>query len=118
MVNYKEFSKRMQDERVIAYFAIMGLDSCDVWDLFRLLDTDQSAELDLDEFVSGFMRLRGQAKSIDLARLSYENKQMRARLATFMDWMERNMTEVLKRVPPKQPGQVRQIDTCGADKQY
>merc|ERR1712176_544587 len=100
-----------QDERVIAYFAIMGLDICDVWDLFRLLDQDQSAELDLDEFVSGFMRLRGQAKSIDLARLSYENKQMRARLASFMDQMERNMQDMLKRVPPRQSVQMLQIDS-------
>jgi len=83
-ISYKEFSKRMADEQVIAYFAIMGLDVSDAWDLFKLLDTDRNAEIDLNEFVEGCVKLRGTAKAIDVAKLSYDNKLMRARLATFM----------------------------------
>merc|ERR1711920_778368 len=79
---------------VVAYFSIMGLDSDDVWDLFKLLDVDHSGEIDLDEFVGGFMRLRGPAKSIDIARVSYDNKQMRKRLATFMNYMEETVTVI------------------------
>jgi len=74
----------MADEQVIAYFAVMGLEAGDAWDLFKLLDTDKSAEIDLDEFVYGCMKLRGTAKTIDVAKLSYDNKLMRSKLATFM----------------------------------
>jgi len=83
-ISYKQFSKRMADEQVIAYFAVMGLEAGDAWDLFKLLDTDKSAEIDLDEFVDGCMKLRGTAKTIDVAKLSYDNKLMRSKLATFM----------------------------------
>merc|ERR1712083_670369 len=93
-ITYHEFKHRMHDESVVAYFSVMGLDSSDVWDLFKLLDVDHSGEIDLDEFVGGFMRLRGPAKSIDIAKISYDNKQMRTRLAGFMHYMEHTMQGV------------------------
>ena len=39
-----------------------------------LLDSDQTGLIDLDEFVSGCMQLYGPAKSMQLAKMSYENK--------------------------------------------
>ena len=39
-----------------------------------LLDADKSGSIDLDEFVSGCMQLHGPAKSLQLAKMSFENK--------------------------------------------
>ena len=42
--------------------------------LCMLLDSDKNGRIDLDEFVSGCMQLHGPAKSLQLAKMSFENK--------------------------------------------
>lgn len=42
--------------------------------LCMLLDADKNGMIDLDEFVSGCMQLHGPAKSLQLAKMSFENK--------------------------------------------
>ena len=39
-----------------------------------LLDSDKNGRIDLDDFVSGCMQLHGPAKSLQLAKMSFENK--------------------------------------------
>jgi len=107
-ITYQQFEAHMQDEQVVAYFSILGLDHHDAWDLFKLMDADRSAVIDIDEFVSGFMRLRGSAKSIDLAKLAYENKQMRCRLATFMAYVEDTLPLIMDETfSTRQPSKAR-----------
>ncbi|CAE7720126.1 CACNA1G [Symbiodinium sp. CCMP2592] len=55
----------------------MGISTEDVWTFFMLVDFDGNGLLDLDEFVSGCMQLNGPARSIQLAKMSYENKVSR-----------------------------------------
>ena len=42
-----------------------------------LLDQDKSGSIDLDEFVSGCLQLHGPAKSMQMAKMSFENKLTR-----------------------------------------
>jgi len=60
-----EFSHRLSNERVIAYFKALKLDVTDTYTLFRLLDTDDSEEVDVLEFLAGCYQLQGEARSID-----------------------------------------------------
>jgi len=39
-----------------------------------LLDVDKNGVIDLDEFVNGCMQLHGPAKSLQMAKMGYENK--------------------------------------------
>mmetsp|Transcript_77831 Transcript_77831/g.241175 ORF Transcript_77831/g.241175 Transcript_77831/m.241175 type:complete len:628 (-) Transcript_77831:2-1885(-) len=57
------------DARVHSYFQALGLDPEDLERLFTLLDEDMSGELELSEFLSGCLRLKGQARSIDVHAL-------------------------------------------------
>lgn len=45
-----------------------------------LLDSEHKGLIDLDEFVSGCMQLHGPAKSMQMAKMSYENKLTRQAL--------------------------------------
>merc|ERR1711957_1093219 len=54
----REFEKHVDDERIAACLRHLGLDLSHARTLFRLLDTDSSGEVDLDEFVSGCLRLK------------------------------------------------------------
>jgi len=70
-----DFHAYLEDTRVAAYLRHMGLNISQVWGFFRLLDIDGSGYLDHEEFVLGCLRLRGSAKSVDIATLMYEQKR-------------------------------------------
>merc|ERR1719265_1323480 len=66
----------LNDPRMRAHLAAIGLDAAEAEGLFRLLDLDSSGTITVEEFIFGCMRMRGSAKSIDMATLMYENKRM------------------------------------------
>ncbi len=74
VVTYQELSEYLDDERVAAYFGALGLDTTDAWKLFKLLDTGSETGIDCEDFVEGCLRLRGPAKAMDIAKLSYDNQ--------------------------------------------
>lgn len=80
-----EFEHAMQDQRVVAYFNTLGLDFADIATLFVLLDRDQSGALTLDEFILGCMRLKGEARSLDIAKLQYHAEWVMHNLSHLMD---------------------------------
>ena len=61
----------------------LGISTDDIWGLFLLIDADHNGVVDLEEFINGCMQLRGPAKSLQVARMSYENKITRSLEATF-----------------------------------
>eukprot|EP00411_Alexandrium_monilatum_P108318 CAMPEP_0175792938 /NCGR_PEP_ID=MMETSP0097-20121207/83214_1 /TAXON_ID=311494 /ORGANISM="Alexandrium monilatum, Strain CCMP3105" /LENGTH=406 /DNA_ID=CAMNT_0017104121 /DNA_START=1 /DNA_END=1221 /DNA_ORIENTATION=+ len=72
-----EFHNHLRDERALAYFEALKLDISDANTLFDLLDVDKSGEIDIEEFLSGCQRLKGESRALDLAVLRGE----------FLSWM-------------------------------
>eukprot|EP00929_Paragymnodinium_shiwhaense_P101158 TRINITY_DN64016_c0_g1_i1.p1 TRINITY_DN64016_c0_g1~~TRINITY_DN64016_c0_g1_i1.p1 ORF type:complete len:711 (-),score=138.33 TRINITY_DN64016_c0_g1_i1:135-2213(-) len=68
------FEHHLQEKSVREYFALLDLDVSDAWMLFKLLDEDGSGEIDIEEFVDGCLKLKGNARSIDLAKIGHESK--------------------------------------------
>jgi hypothetical protein len=83
-ITIQEFKGHLENEQMRAYFDSLGLDTSDIWTLFKLLDADQGSVLELDEFISGCMRMKGYAKGVDVAKLSYEQRWLSKRLGEFM----------------------------------
>lgn len=67
-----EFTSHLEDPRMRHTFHALDLDIEEAQNLFELLDMDGSGTVTYDEFVTGCLRLRGGAKSIDVATLLYE----------------------------------------------
>merc|ERR1719321_1048174 len=57
------------------YFESVDLDVAEAKGLFKLLDRNGNGVVEAEEFVLGCLRLRGNAKAIDLATLMYENRR-------------------------------------------
>jgi len=74
-LTWEELIANLQDERVMTYFALLQIDVSEAKGLFQLLDVNESGEVGIDEFIMGCMRLKGAAKSIDMATMMYENKK-------------------------------------------
>lgn len=67
-----EFQRHLNDPAIRKYFSQLGIDVSGAQSasgLFTLLDFDCNGVVDVDEFIFGCERLKGQAKSLDLARL-------------------------------------------------
>merc|ERR1711963_348191 len=67
-----ELKKHLEDDSAKAYMKSLDLDFRDVEAMFKLLDVDNSGVIDSEEFLDGCERLRGEAKSIDIAMLMIE----------------------------------------------
>mmetsp|Transcript_43162 Transcript_43162/g.124639 ORF Transcript_43162/g.124639 Transcript_43162/m.124639 type:complete len:647 (+) Transcript_43162:180-2120(+) len=87
-MNLEEFETHLKSKEVRAHFLSLGIEVDKVKGLFRLLDLDMSGELSLEEFVQGCTRLRGPAKSIDLATLMNEYMRMSDDLQRFFSWSD------------------------------
>jgi len=88
-VTFEEVQEYFLDKRVQSYFQALGLDPTDTERLFRLIDSDGSEELSVDEFLDGCLRLKGWATSIDAHAIMYECK----RLALKLDYMEEQLAQ-------------------------
>mmetsp|Transcript_75283 Transcript_75283/g.243731 ORF Transcript_75283/g.243731 Transcript_75283/m.243731 type:complete len:424 (-) Transcript_75283:108-1379(-) len=99
-VTIQEFREHLNDDHLRAYLDSLGLDTSDVMMLFRLLDTDGGSALQLDEFVSGCMRLKGTAKGIDMAKLIYTQDVLAKRMDQFVS-KAMQAFEILLEVAPR-----------------
>lgn len=83
-----EFETLLKDERLKKYCASLDLTIDDAWSLFKLLDSDGSGAIGVHEFVTGCLRLRGSARSVDLALAAYQLKWMIGRITQFAEYSE------------------------------
>merc|ERR1719502_1895787 len=65
---YDDFAEVLSDPSTQTFLGGLDLNVDDAWELFKLLDTDESNHIDVEEFVSGCLRLKGQAKAMDIAK--------------------------------------------------
>eukprot|EP00746_Dinoflagellata_sp_MGD_P145812 gnl/MRDRNA2_/MRDRNA2_78375_c0_seq2.p1 gnl/MRDRNA2_/MRDRNA2_78375_c0~~gnl/MRDRNA2_/MRDRNA2_78375_c0_seq2.p1 ORF type:complete len:643 (-),score=129.41 gnl/MRDRNA2_/MRDRNA2_78375_c0_seq2:262-2190(-) len=93
-LEWTEFEKHMADPRVQAFFQALEIDSAEAKGLFQLIDTDGDNRVQLNEFVNGCLRLKGQARSLDLVTLLHENKKMHLKLRDFMKDCESHFTKI------------------------
>jgi len=93
-LSWDEFETHLQDERVRAYFASLELDISEAKALFRLLDVEETDEIPIDKFVQGCLRMRGDAKSIDVNMILYENEKMLLKLTQFTDHAEEQFEQI------------------------
>merc|ERR1719356_322959 len=90
----QEFERRLDDERVIAYFNALKLDVSDARTLFTLLDYDQSGEIAVDEFLAGCHKLKGESRSLDIAIMQYEIRWLKEAFLGFADFVEKTLITV------------------------
>mmetsp|Transcript_6279 Transcript_6279/g.15041 ORF Transcript_6279/g.15041 Transcript_6279/m.15041 type:complete len:595 (-) Transcript_6279:71-1855(-) len=71
-VTLAELEKAKSKPRVRAILRMFDIKPQDIVALFAILDTDQSGELEAEEFIMGIRRLKGEAKAKDIMRLNHE----------------------------------------------
>jgi len=82
-ISRDEFHEHLNNAQVVAYFNALKLDVSDLETLFTLLDHDHSGTIELNEFVTGCQRLKGESRSLDIALLRFQ-----------MDWMVEKLSKL------------------------
>eukprot|EP00928_Gymnodinium_smaydae_P020699 TRINITY_DN18009_c1_g2_i1.p1 TRINITY_DN18009_c1_g2~~TRINITY_DN18009_c1_g2_i1.p1 ORF type:complete len:635 (+),score=101.23 TRINITY_DN18009_c1_g2_i1:30-1934(+) len=67
-----EFEQQMDDEHILSFLSTLAIDVKQVRTLLMLLDRNQDGEVDIEEFINGCLRLKGEAKSLDMAILQFQ----------------------------------------------
>lgn len=71
-LSFEEFERHIDDDKIIAFLRSREIDVRQIRTLFHLLDTDQTGDVDMEEFVAGILRLKGGATTLDMAVLNYQ----------------------------------------------
>jgi len=88
VVTISEFERYLAEDRCKMYLDSLDINTQDAWALFKLLDTDKEGTLDLDEFISGCLNLKGSAKAMHFAKLDRDNQSLRRLLDGCMEAIE------------------------------
>merc|ERR1719240_530128 len=80
-ISEEEFLDHLDDERVLAYFNSMKLDVSDATSLFKLLDVDHSGSVEINEFIDGCQKLKGESRTLDMHLMRYELHNARYELS-------------------------------------
>merc|ERR1711920_1194376 len=78
-----------------AYLQSFDIDARDAWTLVKLLDTDNSGSVDLEEFITGCMALKGDAKAVHVALMAYDQRITLQMLEEFMDKVEGQLSVLI-----------------------
>jgi len=90
-ITLDDFTEQMEREEVRMLFAMLGLDVSDAVSFFELLDVDGSIDLEIDEFVMGCMRFRGNPSNVNLECSVLEAKQLLVKSLTRQNRMEEGL---------------------------
>lgn len=78
-------------ELIQAALQTMHIDGASLDQLFDILDPEQTGHVLIEEFVQGCLRVRGDAKSIDMCRLLVESRLMHGKLKRCLNRLEQQM---------------------------
>merc|ERR1719440_1382112 len=73
-LGWERFEHCLDQPFMQEFFRLINVDISEAPSVFALLDTDDSGEVDLDEFLHGCVNLHGAAQAIHLANLMYETR--------------------------------------------
>merc|ERR1712100_429475 len=71
LITWGQFQTHMDKKDVRNSFSALDIGASDARTLFTLLDVDGTNAIDIDEFVNGLIKVKGDARSIDMITLMH-----------------------------------------------
>merc|ERR1719162_2018019 len=93
-VSLLDFQRQIENPKLVAFFASLEIEITDASHFFNLLSDHGHKSVTLDTFVTGCIRMRGQALAVDLHYLTTKHASMHSDLATFMQRVERRLEDL------------------------
>jgi len=96
VITFRQFEDKINSDEVREYFETLGLDVWDAWSFFKLLDRDGGGSVEIEEFLKGCLRFRGQARAIDIGQLIHDQEWMIRNQGRFQTYMEVELGKLKK----------------------
>mmetsp|Transcript_65775 Transcript_65775/g.152828 ORF Transcript_65775/g.152828 Transcript_65775/m.152828 type:complete len:175 (+) Transcript_65775:36-560(+) len=109
VISFDELATAVNDPEVNAYLAHLDIDTTTATILFGLLDEDRDRLISKEEFMAGFLRLKGGAKPAEVAVLMQHSTHILSRL----DVLEQSILARLSIIGPHAQAQ-RALDALDA----
>eukprot|EP00928_Gymnodinium_smaydae_P074389 TRINITY_DN5744_c0_g1_i1.p1 TRINITY_DN5744_c0_g1~~TRINITY_DN5744_c0_g1_i1.p1 ORF type:complete len:559 (-),score=66.70 TRINITY_DN5744_c0_g1_i1:354-2030(-) len=89
-LSFEQFTELCKDREMIALLGGLDIEVRDAMMLFKMVDDESTGEVDLDEFITGCISLRGGAKAFHLERAYVETRRLTKKMV--------NMEELLRNI--------------------
>merc|ERR1711874_434533 len=93
-ITLDEFMLHASDPEMLVFASTIGIDIIEMKQFFIALSANGRRRLDLETFVLGCIKLRGNAKSMDLWDLIYSHREMHQELAKFYSFCKQHFAVV------------------------
>jgi len=90
----REMQENLTNKYFQGHLETLDMDCNTAEELFDLLDVEQSGQIEVAEFVEGCLRVRGEARSIDVFALLMESRARHKLNAKVMDRVEERISSV------------------------
>lgn len=94
VVTFDMLQEQFSTPAVREYFESLGLDVSDAWSFFKLLDVDGGGAVEIEEFLLGCLRLRGQARAMDIAKLMFDQNWLIKSQGKFQHFVEEQLNKL------------------------
>ncbi|CAE7517566.1 Cacna1i [Symbiodinium natans] len=94
VITFKMFQDKINSVEVREYFQTLGLDVWDAWSFFKLLDKDAGGAVEIEEFLMGCLRLRGQATAMDVGKIINDQQWLMKTQGKFNAYMEVELKQI------------------------
>lgn len=98
VVTFAAFEEKISSKDVQAYFEVLGLDVDDAWSFFKLLDLDEGGEVEIEEFLMGCLRLRGNARAIDVGKIIHDQTWLIRNVGKFQTYVEVELRRIQEQI--------------------
>mmetsp|Transcript_116209 Transcript_116209/g.363498 ORF Transcript_116209/g.363498 Transcript_116209/m.363498 type:complete len:299 (-) Transcript_116209:145-1041(-) len=93
-ITWEEFEDFTSDEQIRMYLSSLEIGISQAREVFELIDSDCKDEVSIDEFVIGFLELKGAAKGADVAILRNNFRKLSNKLSQFMSYTSKHLHEL------------------------
>jgi len=90
--SFEEFENSLGDEKMQALLRSMDIEVRDALSIFDMFDVDDTGEIDMAEFITGCITLRGNAKAVHLEKMKRLGKETNHRVEV----LEKNMQSMMR----------------------
>eukprot|EP00929_Paragymnodinium_shiwhaense_P030739 TRINITY_DN17369_c0_g1_i1.p1 TRINITY_DN17369_c0_g1~~TRINITY_DN17369_c0_g1_i1.p1 ORF type:complete len:926 (-),score=224.00 TRINITY_DN17369_c0_g1_i1:187-2964(-) len=91
LVRWDDFEAQIHKPVMRDFFKFIDIDMSEASTVFELLDVEGVGVIDLDQFLSGVLGLRGPAKALQLSLLAQETRQLKRKLFAHIGIMEHQL---------------------------
>ncbi|CAK9035211.1 Voltage-dependent T-type calcium channel subunit alpha-1H (Voltage-gated calcium channel subunit alpha Cav3.2) [Durusdinium trenchii] len=98
VITYQMFQDKVGTKEVQTYFESIDLDIWDAWSFFKLLDLDSGGAIEVEEFLMGCLRLRGNARAMDMAKLCHDQAWLIRNQSRFWNFVEEELIRTRQRL--------------------